>query len=111
MKATRARERGMRAVWVYLPKPESFDTAGPSEMELRAAQRAGFTILDLTGAYTGHKFSSLWIARWDHHPNAMGHRLLARKFYDVIEQARDRIPITIPDRQQASPILARCPPL
>jgi hypothetical protein len=79
------RTRGIPAVWIYLPRPEKHEQV-PPELELRLAKEAGFTILDLSGVYSGHALRSLWVARWDHHPNALGNRLIADRLYEVLRE-------------------------
>ena len=81
------RKRGIQPVWVYFPRPEELEGEGPPALEVRLAREAGFTILDLSGVYGDHDFPSLWIARWDHHPNAQGNRLIADKLYSAMRQA------------------------
>jgi alginate O-acetyltransferase complex protein AlgI len=45
-------------------------------------QAAGLPVLDLRGAFADvADRNSLWIAPWDDHTNAAGHRLLADRFY------------------------------
>jgi hypothetical protein len=92
------KSRNIPAVWVYLPRPEEWDR-GPSELELRLAQEAGFETVVLKDVYGKTDLKSLWLARWDHHPNAEGHRLIADGLYNaiksspwfpsIIEQVRD----------------------
>ncbi len=76
--------KNVPAVWVYLPRPELWDQ-GPSEQELRLAQEAGFETVILKNVYGDSRHKSLWIARWDHHPNAQGHRLIADSLYEAIQ--------------------------
>ena len=84
--AAACRARNVRPVWVYLPRPESFDR-GPTETELRLAREAGFDVLVLEDVYETDDWDSLWIARWDHHPNALGHRMIADRLFDALRQA------------------------
>lgn len=85
----RCRDKGVTPVWIYLPRPEKFAQGGPPPLELDLARRTGFHILDLSGVYAGHSLPDLWIARWDHHPNAVGHRLIAERLLAVLRQAPD----------------------
>jgi lysophospholipase L1-like esterase len=49
----------------------------------------------MAGAYDGVAPESIWLAEWDQHPNAEGHRLLADKLERVLRESppelRDRI--------------------
>jgi hypothetical protein len=83
---TQVHARGAAAVAVFLPKPESI----PGDPEVIAAQmelaeRAGFAVLDVGGAYAGTEdLEELWVARWDRHPNRRGHQLLADALHRVL---------------------------
>ena len=48
-------------------------------------------MLDLSDVYAGSDRNSLWVAEWDAHPNAAGHRLIADRMYALIQQNRDRL--------------------
>jgi hypothetical protein len=72
-----AAEHGITPVWVYLPMVRESWTEQQLAKQIRAAREAGFEIWDLSDAFEGHDPSSLLIAEWDKHPNAMGHRLIA----------------------------------
>ncbi len=74
-------------VWVYLPRPEAFDR-GPADFELRLAREAGFHVLVLKDVYPADQLSSLWLARWDHHPNGAGHRMIADRLYQELRKER-----------------------
>ncbi len=80
------RSKGIRPVWVYLPRPESFDN-GPTPDDVALARDAGFQVLILDDVYHTDDWSSLWIARWDHHPNALGHRMIAERLFESLRQA------------------------
>jgi hypothetical protein len=77
------RNRAILPVWVYLP------TAGeqPSPKTARIKQMAadaGFVTLDLSNAYRGHDPKTIWFGEWDHHPNALGHQLVADELYRLL---------------------------
>jgi len=75
------RERGVHPYYVYVPRVrEAFDTrADRSGRILELARQAGFTVLDLSQAYSDRD-ASLALVPWDWHPNAEGQRLLAEAF-------------------------------
>jgi hypothetical protein len=60
------------------------------QAELRTARDAGFVVIDLSDVYRGSDRNSLWIAEWDAHPNAQGHRLVGERLYGLIEERHDR---------------------
>lgn len=47
----------------------------------RAAEGAGFRVLDLFDAYDGRDAAMLRVATWDDHPNAEGQRLIADRLF------------------------------
>lgn len=82
----RCEEKGIRAVWIYLPPLHP--TRGEAEERLRArdlAQAAGFEIIDLAGIYDGEDADALSLADWDRHPNAKAHERIASALYRAIE--------------------------
>jgi D-alanyl-lipoteichoic acid acyltransferase DltB (MBOAT superfamily) len=78
--------RNAVAIWVYLPRPEESDK-GPSTFELRLARAAGFEVVVLEDVYQTQDFESLWLARWDHHPNAVGNKMIADRLFEAISKA------------------------
>ncbi len=105
----RVRRAGGEPIWVFIPMPAAGAVAPcPPEREatcwgnaarpgatadrsdprvdrlFSAAESSGFRTLDLSGVYGDRSLESLWIAEWDSHPNADGHRLIAEKLYEVM---------------------------
>ena len=83
------------AVWIYLPRPEEFDK-GPSALELRLAREAGFRLVVLDNVYQVDDFRTLWLARWDHHPNTLGNRMIADRLTEAIEK-NGLVPVQPPE--------------
>lgn len=82
----RSAEKGIRAVWIYLPP--LYPTSGEPEEHGKArelAEAAGFEIIDLTGIYDGEDVDALSLADWDKHPNAKAHERIADRLYTFIE--------------------------
>ncbi len=87
--ATECRAHGVAPVWIYLPTTDSDSfEAGPFGLdEFRSwAQAAGFATWSLDGLYDGHDMNALWLAPWDRHPNAEGHRVIADRLYAVVRE-------------------------
>jgi len=82
-------EQGILPVYVSLP------TVNPDQelANIEPARAAGFKILDLKGVYDGHKWWDLMVSKWDAHPTAEGHRLVAERLYDVMAE-EGVIPVT-----------------
>jgi lysophospholipase L1-like esterase len=83
----RCRERGAVAVLACIPHTKETDPSMRDKVErqMALAREAGMKVIDMNGAYDGIEFSSIWITSWDSHPNALGHRLMADKFYQGIK--------------------------
>jgi hypothetical protein len=81
----RCRDRGLVPMAAYLPTTRKVDDPkklADMQRQMEMAREAGFVVLDLTAAYDGvEDFPSIWIAPWDSHPNAEGHRMLAEELY------------------------------
>ncbi|HEU4364910.1 MAG TPA: SGNH/GDSL hydrolase family protein [Candidatus Krumholzibacteria bacterium] len=87
----RCNERGIVPMAGYIPHMMSID-AEPAKVaavrrQMEIAREAGMVVIDMTDAYDGTDYRSLWIAPWDSHPNAEGHGLLADKLYDELKRA------------------------
>jgi hypothetical protein len=80
--ASRALASGIRATWMFLPAMDE-DRKGIGELG-QLAEAAGFRTFDFSDAFAGRDLSRLRISDVDHHPNPMGHRLLADRLYDVL---------------------------
>jgi D-alanyl-lipoteichoic acid acyltransferase DltB (MBOAT superfamily) len=73
------RAKGVLPIWLLLPEPTEAEGLAERNAEVRAlAEEAGFAILDLSDVYAGQSLPSLWVAEWDHHPNAKGHLLITQ---------------------------------
>lgn len=85
--AARCRERGVHAVLVFLPQLEYGAWEEETPPTLALARKHGYIVLDLSGVYDGHDTAAIQVAEWDRHPNAIGHRLIARRLYELIRQS------------------------
>ena len=86
------RERGIRPLFLALwPPGRSPKEAKREERTAQLAREAGFEVIDLHGIYKGvTNITQLWVARWDHHPNAEAHRLIAAGLHDRLVEVLDR---------------------
>ncbi len=80
--ARRCRERGVRPIWMYIPDLDPLGTPEEKAMLFRVARGAGFDVVDASAYFAGENPSALRVSEPDHHPNARGHRLLARELFD-----------------------------
>jgi hypothetical protein len=83
------REHGAEPCYILLPlapgQPNNPLEVGP---DLELAGKAGFNVIDLSDAYEGHPWQSLWISEFDTHPNVLGHELLAKRLYQRLVEKR-----------------------
>ncbi len=86
-----SRRHGMAAGYIFLPMVPETPYAPGDTRQVELAREAGFIVFDLSDVYTGSDRNSLWVAEWDAHPNAAGHRLIADRLYALIHQNRDRL--------------------
>jgi hypothetical protein len=87
-----SRRHGAQPVWIFLPRVQR---ESPEETAMLAAhaRTAGFRILDLSDTYDGRDLESLYIAEWDRHPTAPGHRLIADRLLGALRDGGDVIPL------------------
>jgi len=70
----------------------------PTIPSLQSARGVGFLTLDLSDVYLGHDPTTLRIAEWDNHPNALGHRLIADRLFDEIRRHAATLRLDVPAR-------------
>jgi D-alanyl-lipoteichoic acid acyltransferase DltB (MBOAT superfamily) len=88
-----SRANDILPVWIFMPTLE--DPVQEEEVAYltRLAEESGFIVLDLSDAYNNQDVEALVVAYWDKHPNAQGHRLIAERFYEVLEEKKEEIPV------------------
>ena len=89
--ADRSRALGIRPVWIFLPQVREGSWQEETPEAVRAAQAAGFHVIDIGDVYKGHDIAILRLAEWDDHPNALGHRLVAERLYREIAAAPETV--------------------
>ncbi len=77
-------ERGSRLVVLRVPYPNAaFLLRTQFDEMLGRVADLHLPVIDATDAFGGHSAEDIILRPWDHHPNALGHRLI----FDSIEQA------------------------
>jgi hypothetical protein len=95
--------RGARPVLVLLEIPKDGLTHKVEFDRLASIGRSvGLPILDLQGSFAKVRDrQSLWVAPWDNHSNAEGHRLLADRLYSLLVQ-QELVPTKRPEERSGS---------
>jgi len=81
----------VKAIWVYLPTTD--DVINPEEYKKlqHFASLCGFITLDLRGVYDNLKVEDIQVSKTNTHPNAKGHQLIAKKFYEELIKNKKQI--------------------
>ncbi len=79
------------------------DSTSEQVPNLEAIERSGMPLLNLFDIFADEDTTSLRIAPWDDHPNAIGHRLIADRLFDLLLPELNRLTII----EQASATLSR----
>jgi hypothetical protein len=83
---------GVLPIAAYIPQPRDETPQALVEIrkQMEIAREAGFIVIDMLGAFaSADGYEALWIAKWDRHPNAEGHRLLADELYAGLRRELD----------------------
>ena len=71
------------ATIIPIPTETNPETKLDAQRQVALEREAGFMVIDMLAVYDSLPgYDSLWVATWDRHPNAKGHRMLADKLYD-----------------------------
>ncbi|MGZ4034523.1 MAG: SGNH/GDSL hydrolase family protein [Bacteroidia bacterium] len=89
--AERCKENNAVPIWAYLPTTtESVDVNEYNEIK-SYAETLGFVTLDMRDAYGNVDRKLIQISEWNTHPNVLGHRLIATRFYRELLKNQSRI--------------------
>ncbi|MGH7342934.1 MAG: hypothetical protein ACREKH_20810, partial [Candidatus Rokuibacteriota bacterium] len=83
------RKRGIVAVWVFVPQVREGAWEGELPEMLEIAKAAGFVIVNLADVFKNERVEAIRLAEWDEHPNGRGHRLIAERLYEALQEQRD----------------------
>jgi D-alanyl-lipoteichoic acid acyltransferase DltB (MBOAT superfamily) len=84
--AEQTRAKGALAVLVFLPQVREGTWQEETPETLRAAESAGFVVIDMANVYKGQDVATIRLAEWDDHPNRRGHELIASRLYDELQK-------------------------
>jgi alginate O-acetyltransferase complex protein AlgI len=80
------RQRGVLPVWVYLPMPGVVNAPEQSAELLSLAGEAGFVVVNLADWAEGRRPLEVKKSEGDHHPNQLGHRLIAERLEEAFRR-------------------------
>ena len=80
--ASSIRASGAVPVWVFLPLIGDHVPADGLARLTKVAADAGFETISLADCFAGQADAEVRFGEWDHHPNAVGHRLIAAKLFE-----------------------------
>jgi hypothetical protein len=80
----RCREHNVVPVLIFLPQVEKGGWQEETPDILRIGKEAGFIVWDLSDVYNSRDVTSIRLAEWDDHPNAIGHQLVASVLYSLM---------------------------
>ena len=83
------REHG--AVPVFMALNIVQDPSATGAQDLQDADAAGFLVFNLLELWQNRDKPALQIAEWDDHPNAAGHRLIADRLFELMQQHRSEL--------------------
>jgi len=86
-----SKEHGVLPVWVYLPQADDVLPEGALAQFTHMAEEAGFTTISLADAFDGHAIADVRFGEWDHHPNALGHRLIADRLFEKLRDGESPV--------------------
>ncbi len=76
--STKCQQGGIQPILVYWPRTVNNKEAQKNIGHMvESAKSAGFLFIDLSAAYEGLPLASIRLAKWDKHPNKLGHRKIA----------------------------------
>jgi hypothetical protein len=84
------KDNGCNSAMLFVPETEMRFKEAKNYDVPALAKENGFEIVSLDGAYNGMESIDLQVTEFDHHPNALAHKLLATKFFEAIVK-NDRI--------------------
>lgn len=83
-------QQGVLPIFLSIPQPRdespAFQRGIQAQMDI--ARESGFVVIDILDAFASasDRYTDLWIAPWDLHPNAEGHRMLAEGLYTAMTE-------------------------
>jgi len=91
-------EQGVLPVYIFLPMTYERLKENDTHLDISIAKSAGFSVLNLREVYNKHDQETLYVAKWDKHPNAKAHRLIATYLFDTMITRKNELLLDSKDR-------------
>lgn len=89
------RNRGVIPVWIFVPLVGEGGREEEITELVHLAEKAGFVVINLSDVYENNVPEAIWVAEWDHHPNAKGHKLIADRLYAELLKREERLSLDL----------------
>ncbi len=81
----------IKPIWIFLPTTSDELTGNQLKEFRHMADTAGFSTYLLKGVFDGYKRDQIVVSEEDTHPNALGHRLIANKLFNLLTDSTTHI--------------------
>ena len=89
--AKKCKENNATPLWAFMPTTtENVDIKEYNELKAYV-ETLGFVTLDMRDAYGNIDRKEVQLSEWNTHPNVLGHRLIAERFYRELMKNKSRI--------------------
>jgi hypothetical protein len=86
------RRNSILPVWIYLPVPGVVSGPVYAAELVQLAAECGFVVVDLSGWAEGYRPEEVKLTAADHHPNALGHQIIAARLEAVLRERPELLP-------------------
>lgn len=87
----KCREHNSVPVWAYLPTTSESVNMKEYNQIKGYAEKLNFVTLDMRDAYGNLPSSEVQLSEWNAHPNVLGHRLIAERFYRELKKNKSQL--------------------
>ena len=91
-------EQGVLPMYIFLPMTYERLKESDTHLDISMAKSTGFSVLNLREVYNKHDPETLYVAKWDKHPNAKAHKLIATYLFDTMITRKNELLLDSKDR-------------
>jgi hypothetical protein len=95
-------QQGVLPVYIFLPMTYERLKENDTHLDISMAKSAGFSILNLREVYNKHDPETLYVAKWDKHPNAKAHGIIATYLFNTMITRKNELLLDSKDRLLAT---------